>query len=490
MRRPGIRSGAPGWRPAPSAGRGEAPGGGSGPRSERSGASAADGGGAPSESVGMPGPDLTPRPGTPPRALRPFLAFPGLLRAHGFAVGPDRTEGFVAAVGLLGPRGMGDVHAAALALLAPPPERRAQFDALFRAHFLGQTLAAPAAEGEDDAPAFDASDGGAPPPETGEVEESGAAATEAEALRVRSLDPFGEDEALRRLAREAPARLPRRLSRRSRAARSGAPDLRRALREALRREGELMALPARRRRSRQRRVLLLLDVSGSMKAQSEGALRFAHALTRGGERVETFTLGTRLTRITRACALRDRAQAVAAASDLVADWDGGTRLGDALGAFLAVPRFSGLARGALVLVVSDGLERGDPGAMVEAVRRLSRLAWALHWLTPLAAEPGFEPRTEALRAALPHLDHLGDGSRTERLCAHVLGLAAARAPGAPGGRVRTAAVGGGARPTGPGAVGGAIGPGTRAPASGSSPGGVRPGRADGSGRGTAGGDHP
>ena len=153
--------------------------------------------------------------------------------------------------------------------------------------------------------------------------------------------------------------------------------MRRALREAVRRDGEVVRLPVLQRRLAQRRVLLLIDVSGSMKDRTDTQLRFAHTLARATNRLEVFTLGTRLTRITRAMRRSSRDQALAMASTLVADWDGGTRLGDALQAFLAVPRFAGFARGAFCIVLSDGLERGDPSAMTDAVARMSRLAWAI-----------------------------------------------------------------------------------------------------------------
>ena len=112
--------------------------------------------------------------------------------------------------------------------------------------------------------------------------------------------------------------------------------------------------------------------------------------------------------------------ALAAAATMVSDWDGGTRIGDALTAFLAVPRFAGYARGAFIAVLSDGLERGDPAAMRDAVARLARRAWRLSWLTPLAAGPKFSPETEALKAIGPFLDDLGDGSSVEAVCAHLL----------------------------------------------------------------------
>jgi uncharacterized protein with von Willebrand factor type A (vWA) domain len=160
-----------------------------------------------------------------------------------------------------------------------------------------------------------------------------------------------------------------------------------------------------------------------MKERTQTHLAFAHALARSAETAEIFTIGTRLTRVTRALRLRKREQALAAASRLVADWDGGTRIGDALATFLVVPRFAALARGAALIVLSDGLERGDPTAMGDAVARLSRLAWRTIWLTPLAADPRFEPRTAGLVAARPFLDALGDGGSLDTICAHVLDLA-------------------------------------------------------------------
>jgi uncharacterized protein with von Willebrand factor type A (vWA) domain len=360
---------------------------------------------------------------TLPRALTPFVAFPALLRANGFAVSPDQTTAFVAATGLLGPRSIEDIHRAARATLAPQPERFDAFDALFRLAFLGQTLAAPAAADfeDEETEAYDDRDGGETPPE-GEEEPSGAEASGAERLFARAFAAASEAEALRRFRRAAPDRLPKRRSRRRAAASRGEPDLRRALRDAVKRDGELVSLPTRARRDTARRVLLLADVSGSMKERTDSHLRFAHALARAHAPTEVFTLGTRLTRVTRALRRREVSQALALASTLVADWDGGTRLGDALQAFLAVPRFAAFARGALVVILSDGLERGDPAALVDAVERLRRHAWGLLWLTPLAGEPGFAVETAALGAVLPFLDRLGDGSSAGRLCAEVLGF--------------------------------------------------------------------
>jgi uncharacterized protein len=203
----------------------------------------------------------------------------------------------------------------------------------------------------------------------------------------------------------------------------GAVDPRRTLRHMVRRDGEVSKLLRRTRKLRQRRVLLLIDVSGSMKTATEGAMRLAHALVQAGDDVEVFTIGTRLTRVTRALARRNREQALALASGLVADWDGGTRLGDALQVFLSVPRFAGFARGAFVIVLSDGLERGGPDALVQAMTRLEGLAWSILWLTPLAADAQFEPRTQALRVIAPMIDRLGDGSRPQAIAREILSFA-------------------------------------------------------------------
>jgi uncharacterized protein with von Willebrand factor type A (vWA) domain len=116
-----------------------------------------------------------------------------------------------------------------------------------------------------------------------------------------------------------------------------------------------------------------------------------------------------------------------AAAHLVSDWDGGTRIGDALQAFLAVPRFGAYARGAAVIVVSDGLERGEPSALRDAVAKLSRRAWRLSWLTPLASSPAFRPQTEALMAIQDFVDDLSDGGTTAAVVAHVLSLGRRRA---------------------------------------------------------------
>jgi hypothetical protein len=369
-------------------------------------------------------------PQTLPRAARPFVEFPTHLRRYGFSVAPEQTVAFLAAIELLGPGSIEQIRRACHATLAPPRERHGEFDALFDGFFIGREIAALAGgeDDDDDMQVFEEGSGEREQLVSEEDDDVGQQAATIERLSQRQLAPTDALRDLRRLAREAPQRLPRRRGlRRSAYVKGKFFDLRRSLREAIRHDGEVMHLPRMRRKTRQRPILVLIDVSGSMKDGTDARLGFAHALKRSADRVEVFTLGTRLTRVTKSLGLRDRSQALAAASETVSDWDGGTRIGDALQALLAVPRFSGFARGALVLVLSDGLERGEPAAMIDAARRLSRLAWKVCWLTPLASDPAYAPQTEALSAVLPYLDDLADGSSTAQLCDYVINIAEARA---------------------------------------------------------------
>ena len=364
-----------------------------------------------------------------PRAARAFVSFVTLLRANGFAIAPEQTVAFLQAITLLGPRGTEDIRQAGLATLAPPPERRAAYDMLFRIHFLGgQEILGDDGEDEEVVRLQEEGRGDEKPLLADETNKSGEMAVRAEALAERRLSPGGPSDALRRLAREAPRRLPRRRGhRRMRARRGPWADLRRTLRETVRNDGEVMRLGRLKRRARPRKMLLLIDVSGSMKLRSEDNLRLAHTLVQVTPNIEVFTFGTRLTHLTRALRLKRREQALAAAAHLVSDWDGGTRIGDALQAFLAVPRFGGYARGAAVVILSDGLERGDLSALRDAVAKLSRRAWRLSWLTPLAVGFGFVPQTEALIAIRRFVDDMADGGSSAAVVAHVLSLRQRRA---------------------------------------------------------------
>jgi hypothetical protein len=202
-----------------------------------------------------------------------------------------------------------------------------------------------------------------------------------------------------------------RRSRRLRAgsSRRGRPDLRRTVRASLRAGGEPVRPSRRQPATRPRRVVLLVDVSGSMEPYARALLRFAHSAVAGRRRVEAFTLGTRLTRVTRELSSRDPDAALRAATGAVADWAGGTRLGDGLAEFASTWGVRGMARGAVVVVLSDGWERGDTDALSDALARLQRVAHKVVWVNPLKASPGYAPLAAGMAAALPHVDEFVEG---------------------------------------------------------------------------------
>jgi uncharacterized protein len=220
---------------------------------------------------------------------------------------------------------------------------------------------------------------------------------------------------------------PPRLTRRRRASASGELDLRRTVRRALRTGGDPARILRRARRRRPRRFVLLLDVSGSMSAYSRALLVFAHAALRVDPRWEAFCFGTRLTRVTRALGGSDPDEALRRATADVVDWDGGTRIGESLKAFLDGFGHGGLARGAVVVVCSDGLDTGDPALLGEQMARLARLAHTTVWLNPLREDPRYEPLARGMAAALPHVDVFASGhnlASLEELGARLAALAA------------------------------------------------------------------
>lgn len=357
-----------------------------------------------------------------PRAAGPLLGFGRLLRRFGFAVAPEQLSGFMQAVTLLGPRSMADIREAALATLAPPPDRRHEFEAHFQSHFYGNTAAVVEGESEEETRIKD--DGGASQEEmaVARQEEGGELSSGAEQLARRDFQRDGDGLAAfrRKLASALPAR---RSFRTVRTHSRGKLDLRRSLREIVCADGDVPSPLLRRRQTVPRKLLLLIDISGSMKLHTADYLKLAHAAVQSADRAEIFTFGTRLSRITTALRIRDRDQALARAAAQVDDWDGGTRLGPTLLAFLSVPRFSAFARGAAVVILSDALERGGHAELETAMRRLSARAFRLSLATPLAGDPRFRPATAALSAILPVLDDLVDGSSLAGLTDFILSLA-------------------------------------------------------------------
>ncbi len=196
--------------------------------------------------------------------------------------------------------------------------------------------------------------------------------------------------------------VPRRRSRRRQTARSGSPDLRRTIRRSFRTGGEPIERSWRERRTRPRRLVLFLDVSGSMASYSRALLVFAHAALRADPRWEAYCFGTRLTRLTRVLGSVDPDEALKAAATEVFDWDGGTRIGESLQAFLRTD--AEIARGSVVIICSDGLEVGDPSLLAAQMARLSRLAYRIVWLNPLKEDPDYEPLARGMAACLPYID--------------------------------------------------------------------------------------
>jgi uncharacterized protein with von Willebrand factor type A (vWA) domain len=356
-----------------------------------------------------------------PAAAAHLAGFARLLRAEGFAIAPEQIAGFLAAVELLGPRSMEDIRQAALAMLGVDPEKLRTFEALYRAWFWGEAVTAAAGEGDEETRIKDDRGDREQQPLGEEQVSAGERASFAERLAARRF-PSGEADAAG-FARSLAGALPRRRSFRDVRALRGRHDLRRSMRRMVGTEGDISRPSRRRRLEVQRRLLLLIDISGSMKLHTEGHLRLAHTLVRNADRVEVFTLGTRLTRITTPLRIADRELALARVAETVEDWDGGTRIGPALLALLSVPRFAAYARGAAVVVLSDGLERDGYVEMERAFRKLKARAFRLSLLTPLAADPRFRPRTAALRAVLPHLDDLADGSGVGPVSDFILSLA-------------------------------------------------------------------
>jgi len=246
-------------------------------------------------------------------------------------------------------------------------------------------------------------------------------------LRHRDLDELtaAERAELHRLlaAFAVPGELRR--SRRWRSARRGPIDADRTMRELLRRGGEPVRLRRRAHPRRPRRVVLLVDVSGSMGSYADALLRFAHvAARRSASRTEVFTIGTRLTRVSRELRQRDPDAALAAATAAVPDWRGGTRLGELLKEFLDRCGQRALARGAVVVVLSDGWERGDVRLLAEQTARLQRLAHRVVWANPRKGHAGYAPLAAGMAAALPHVDDFVEGhslAALERLAAVVAG---------------------------------------------------------------------
>jgi uncharacterized protein with von Willebrand factor type A (vWA) domain len=331
------------------------------------------------------------------------------------AASPDRVEAMLAAVGSLEVLDATDVYWAGRLTLCAGPDDLDRYDAAFAAYFAGETprpSRAAAHERQQLAMSAPLDAGSAEGEESDDAPDLAARASAEEVLRHRDVSELtvAEREHLRRLFALLRPASPMRPARRRRPSPLGSVHPARTIRRALREGGEVTRLMHRRAMPRPRRVVLLIDVSGSMSPYADALLRFAHAAVRARPgSTEVFTIGTRLTRVSREMRLRDPDKALAASGSAIPDWSGGTRLGEVLKAFLDRWGQRGMARGAVVVVCSDGWERGGTELLGEQMSRLRRLAHAVVWVNPHKGREGYEPLTGGMQAALPSVDHFVSG---------------------------------------------------------------------------------
>jgi uncharacterized protein with von Willebrand factor type A (vWA) domain len=359
-----------------------------------------------------------------PDVVAAYTGFARALRAAGVAADRARLTTALSALAELDPGNADHVYWSARLAFCSEPDDLPRFDALFDLWFRGArpTVPGPALNAPRTPPELTpvaqltARQGEEAEPDDDDVLRT--AASDAEILRhrdVAELSAEERDEVHRLIALLTPKVGRRRTLRRSPHG-NDRVDVRRTVRQLLKDGGEPGALRYTGRREKPRRLVLLLDVSGSMAPYADALLRFAHAAVRANPTTtEVFTLGTRLTRITRQLRLRDPDLALAAAGAAIPDWSGGTRLGDALRAFLDLWGQRGTARRAVAVIFSDGWERGDSALLGEQMSRLARLAHHVVWVNPHRGKLGFAPVTGGMVAALPHLDDLIAGHSLESL---------------------------------------------------------------------------
>lgn len=341
------------------------------------------------------------------------------LRSAGLAVGSGDVLTYCSAMAPLDPSDLLDLYWAGLATLVTRKESIPVYDEVFRRFFL------PGAEAPADLPpvtlpvttesqamlALPATD------TEGEEREDetmlGLMASDADALKHKSFAACTPEElaALRRIMKRIKLTPPKRRTRRTVASGSGrSPDMRRTIRESMRMHGEPPQLFWRRRRVRLRPLILILDISGSMADYSRNLLQFAYSAKRAASKVEVFCFGTRLTRVTKALDNRRPDVALDLAAKSVVDWEGGTRIGESLDAFVRGPGRRGLSRGSVVVICSDGLDRGDPSVLATAMERLSRLSHRVVWMNPHKGDNAdFRPSTIGMMVAAPQIDVLLSG---------------------------------------------------------------------------------
>jgi hypothetical protein len=347
------------------------------------------------------------------------------LRAAGLRIGTGDVLSYFAAMTPLDPTDLLDLYWAGRATLLSRHEDETVYDQVFRRYFLGEDADLRgqllfSAESAAKAEAALTMPGTEPGPEQDEEQPVlGWMASDVDALKHRSFTACTPDElaALRRIMTRMRLTPPARRTRRTRPAPTGTePDLRATIRESMRMHGEPPGqLFFRRRKTKLRPLILVLDVSGSMAAYSRHLLQFAHTARHAAGRaakgrVEVFCFGSRLTRITSELTHQRVDAALEEAARTVEDWEGGTRIGRSLDELVRKWGRGGLCRGGVVVICSDGLDRGDPEVLALAMERLARLCHRIVWLNPHKGDaPDFRPSTLGMMVAAPHIDLLLSG---------------------------------------------------------------------------------
>ena len=380
------------------------------------------------------------------------------LRDAGLPVTPVRAADFARALRLVKPVSRRRLYWTARAVFVSDPSHAAAFDAVFRSVFgdpsrddaldLDDAELTPALQ--DDRPRADHRTRGgeaepeglsSPAPRRGgeereddaEIEMPLAMASDEERLASKGFDALTPHELAqlhRLMSRLRLATPPRTTRRRVRGRRGGRIDMRRTLRASLRSGGDPVRLARRRRRVVPRRLVMLCDISGSMEPYARAYLQFLSCAARTGPDAEAFAFATRLTRLTRALSSRRPDRAIQRAAAAAPDWSSGTRIGEALKAFNDRHGRRGMARGAVVVIISDGWERGDPELVGREMGRLSRLAHRIVWVNPRVGATAFAVRAGGMVAALPHCDALVSGHSFAALD-EVVEAIAARSPELP-----------------------------------------------------------
>jgi len=347
------------------------------------------------------------------------VTFARVLRGAGLRVPMGSVLTFVDALGQVGVDNRESVYWAGRATLVRRPEDIDLFDRSFAIFWMAAAagLVEEAAREEihitlaidDDSDEGDDDQGTSEPDDDPTIVLRFSAM---EVLRNKDFAAYSSEEL--RLAQELMTQLrfigpPRHSFRYSRSRHGRRPDLPATVRASLRAGGEPIRRHWREPGERLRRLVVLLDISGSMEPYARAMLRFVHAAVSGRQRVEAFAIGTRLTRMTKELHSRDPDTALAAASTRVHDWSGGTRLGDCLRTFNDQWGVRGMARGAIVVILSDGWDRGDPQVLADQMQRLQRITYQTVWVNPLKVTPGYAPLARGMAAALPFVDDFVEG---------------------------------------------------------------------------------